>query len=86
MAAWVRAGESSEEWRSTYSVEYVLHAIQSLIMNSQPFHNEPGYETIDGTNGTQEDVDNYRYLPPWYPIESRQVLTLCDCDAYISIA
>ena len=39
-------GESADEWRSTYSILYVLQAIQALIMNSTPFHNEPGYETV----------------------------------------
>eukprot|EP01012_Entosiphon_sulcatum_P008720 TRINITY_DN14783_c0_g1_i1.p1 TRINITY_DN14783_c0_g1~~TRINITY_DN14783_c0_g1_i1.p1 ORF type:complete len:442 (+),score=67.55 TRINITY_DN14783_c0_g1_i1:86-1411(+) len=37
-------GETSEVWRSSYSIGYVLNAIQSLIMNQQPYHNEPGYE------------------------------------------
>ncbi|KAJ9440577.1 putative ubiquitin-conjugating enzyme protein 17 [Diplonema papillatum] len=37
-------GETSEIWRSAYSVGYVLNAIQSLIMNSEPYHNEPGFE------------------------------------------
>eukprot|EP01061_Rhynchopus_euleeides_P008006 TRINITY_DN1706_c2_g1_i2.p1 TRINITY_DN1706_c2_g1~~TRINITY_DN1706_c2_g1_i2.p1 ORF type:complete len:582 (+),score=187.47 TRINITY_DN1706_c2_g1_i2:170-1747(+) len=37
-------GETSEIWRSAYSVGYVLNAIQSLIMNAEPYHNEPGFE------------------------------------------
>eukprot|EP01006_Ploeotia_vitrea_P060949 TRINITY_DN76918_c0_g1_i1.p1 TRINITY_DN76918_c0_g1~~TRINITY_DN76918_c0_g1_i1.p1 ORF type:complete len:445 (-),score=58.21 TRINITY_DN76918_c0_g1_i1:147-1481(-) len=37
-------GETTEVWRSSYSVAYVLNAIQSLIMNTVPYHNEPGYE------------------------------------------
>eukprot|EP01059_Diplonema_ambulator_P019686 TRINITY_DN33315_c0_g1_i1.p1 TRINITY_DN33315_c0_g1~~TRINITY_DN33315_c0_g1_i1.p1 ORF type:complete len:457 (+),score=157.97 TRINITY_DN33315_c0_g1_i1:102-1472(+) len=37
-------GETSEIWRSAYSVGYVLNAIQSLIMNQEPYHNEPGFE------------------------------------------
>eukprot|EP01064_Diplonema_japonicum_P002826 TRINITY_DN1181_c4_g1_i1.p1 TRINITY_DN1181_c4_g1~~TRINITY_DN1181_c4_g1_i1.p1 ORF type:complete len:456 (+),score=96.15 TRINITY_DN1181_c4_g1_i1:86-1453(+) len=37
-------GETSEIWRSAYSVGYVLNAIQSLIMNCEPYHNEPGFE------------------------------------------
>jgi len=38
------SGESEDEWRSSYSIAYVLGAIQSLIMNAKPYHNEPGYE------------------------------------------
>jgi len=37
-------GESAEVWRSSYSIRYVLSAIQSLIMNGEPYHNEPGFE------------------------------------------
>jgi hypothetical protein len=57
------AGESAEQWRSTYSIEYILRAIQSLIMNAQPFHNEPGYETLDTRYWSPGDVEKYRYLP-----------------------
>eukprot|EP00760_Papus_ankaliazontas_P001897 PhM_4_TR10724/c0_g1_i1/m.13060/K10585/UBE2Z; ubiquitin-conjugating enzyme E2 Z len=37
-------GETAEVWRSSYSVGYVLSAIQSIIMNNEPYHNEPGFE------------------------------------------
>ena len=39
-------GESADEWRSTYSLDYILRAIQSLIMTTTPYHNEPGYEDL----------------------------------------
>lgn len=55
-------GEATEVWRSSYSVGYVLNAVQSLIMNSSPYHNEPGYEadTIGNkaTSSTEEDDDD----------------------------
>jgi ubiquitin-protein ligase len=38
------SGESEDEWRSSYSINYILSAIQSLIMTAKPYHNEPGYE------------------------------------------
>lgn len=40
------SGESEDEWRSSYSINYVLSAIQSLIMTAKPYHNEPGYEEV----------------------------------------
>eukprot|EP00755_Sulcionema_specki_P011452 Sspe_Gene.49060::Locus_26073_Transcript_1_1_Confidence_1.000_Length_1600::g.49060::m.49060/K10585/UBE2Z; ubiquitin-conjugating enzyme E2 Z len=50
-------GETSEIWRSAYSIGYVLNAIQSLIMNSEPYHNEPGFEkeTLEQDGGDSED-------------------------------
>mmetsp|Transcript_108090 Transcript_108090/g.186551 ORF Transcript_108090/g.186551 Transcript_108090/m.186551 type:complete len:439 (-) Transcript_108090:214-1530(-) len=55
-------GETSEVWRSSYSLGYVLNAVQSLIMNSCPYHNEPGYEAdtiaAKASSSTDEDDDN----------------------------
>eukprot|EP01062_Namystynia_karyoxenos_P055651 TRINITY_DN4668_c2_g1_i1.p1 TRINITY_DN4668_c2_g1~~TRINITY_DN4668_c2_g1_i1.p1 ORF type:complete len:482 (+),score=142.42 TRINITY_DN4668_c2_g1_i1:120-1565(+) len=47
-------GESAEVWRSSYSIGYVLSAIQSLIMNSEPYHNEPGFEKETLERGDQD--------------------------------
>jgi len=52
------SGESEDEWRSSYSIAYILQAIQSLIMNSKPYHNEPGYEET-GSRSTSGDVEKY---------------------------
>eukprot|EP01100_Stratorugosa_tubuloviscum_P012516 TRINITY_DN596_c2_g1_i1.p1 TRINITY_DN596_c2_g1~~TRINITY_DN596_c2_g1_i1.p1 ORF type:complete len:422 (-),score=153.49 TRINITY_DN596_c2_g1_i1:50-1315(-) len=38
------SGESADEWRCSYTTEYILQAIQALIMNSTPYYNEPGFE------------------------------------------
>lgn len=37
-------GETTEIWRGSYSIAYVLQAIQCVIMNCDPFYNEPGFE------------------------------------------
>jgi ubiquitin-protein ligase len=37
-------GESTEVWRSSYSIRYVLQAIQTMVLNAEPYHNEPGFE------------------------------------------
>eukprot|EP01117_Protostelium_nocturnum_P017536 TRINITY_DN7153_c0_g1_i1.p1 TRINITY_DN7153_c0_g1~~TRINITY_DN7153_c0_g1_i1.p1 ORF type:complete len:419 (+),score=120.03 TRINITY_DN7153_c0_g1_i1:132-1388(+) len=68
-------GESADEWRSTYSIHYLLRAIQSLIMTQKPFHNEPGYETINEENGKPEDVINYSAKI------KHEVLRITVCDA-----
>jgi len=52
------SGESEDEWRSSYSITYILQAIQSLIMNSKPYHNEPGYEEA-GMRSASVDVEKY---------------------------
>ena len=36
-------GESTETWRASYSLRYVLQCIQCTVMNDQPFYNEPGF-------------------------------------------
>lgn len=46
------SGESEDEWRSSYSINYVLSAIQSLIMTAKPYHNEPGYEEVPTRAGS----------------------------------
>eukprot|EP01063_Lacrimia_lanifica_P027434 TRINITY_DN384_c0_g4_i1.p1 TRINITY_DN384_c0_g4~~TRINITY_DN384_c0_g4_i1.p1 ORF type:complete len:488 (+),score=202.49 TRINITY_DN384_c0_g4_i1:85-1548(+) len=51
-------GETSEIWRSAYSVGYVLNAIQSLIMNSEPYHNEPGFEKDALEQVTESDEES----------------------------
>jgi len=53
------SGEAEDEWRSSYSVQYILCAIQSLIMTSTPYHNEPGYEKVDSHYSKPEEVGNY---------------------------
>ncbi|KAJ1497647.1 hypothetical protein HMI54_013456 [Coelomomyces lativittatus] len=52
-------GESADEWRSTYSIHYILRAIQSLIMTQKPYHNEPGYSEIKPDYGKPEEVELY---------------------------
>jgi len=52
------SGESEDEWRSSYSINYILSAIQSLIMTTKPYHNEPGYEE-GGTNNNDEEINSY---------------------------
>jgi ubiquitin-conjugating enzyme E2 Z len=52
------SGESEDEWRSSYSINYILSAIQSLIMTAKPYHNEPGYEE-GGEHGNPDEVSGY---------------------------
>ena len=37
-------GETTETWRSTYSLNYVLQAIQCMVLTDEPYYNEPGFE------------------------------------------
>ena len=53
------SGESEDEWRSSYSINYILRAIQSLIMTVKPYHNEPGYEEMNSEYGKPEEVQLY---------------------------
>eukprot|EP01104_Vermistella_antarctica_P013608 TRINITY_DN4150_c0_g1_i1.p1 TRINITY_DN4150_c0_g1~~TRINITY_DN4150_c0_g1_i1.p1 ORF type:complete len:422 (+),score=91.97 TRINITY_DN4150_c0_g1_i1:196-1461(+) len=53
------SGESEDEWRSSYSITYVLQAIQSLIMNSTPYYNEPGFELKGKRSPAEDDVKGY---------------------------
>eukprot|EP01118_Nematostelium_gracile_P011225 TRINITY_DN3954_c0_g1_i1.p1 TRINITY_DN3954_c0_g1~~TRINITY_DN3954_c0_g1_i1.p1 ORF type:complete len:421 (-),score=104.33 TRINITY_DN3954_c0_g1_i1:56-1318(-) len=53
------SGESADEWRSSYSANYVLRAIQSLIMTEKPYHNEPGYEEMNSEYSKPEEVVEY---------------------------
>jgi len=53
------SGESADEWRSTYSIHYILRAIQSLIMTTKPYHNEPGYEETGANCEKPEEVIAY---------------------------
>ena len=46
-------GERGEEWSSAQGLESILISIQSL-MSSNPYENEPGYET----SKTPEDKKN----------------------------
>ncbi len=48
-------GETAEIWRSSYSLTYILSAVQSLIMNGKPYHNEPGYEADAATKMSEGD-------------------------------
>lgn len=31
-------------WQPSYTIAYVLMAIQSMVMTDEPFRNEPGFE------------------------------------------
>ena len=42
-------GEPGEEWSSAQGLESILISIQSL-MSANPYENEPGFETANGTN------------------------------------
>jgi len=42
-------GAEGEEWNSTSTVLQVLVSIQSLILCSEPFYNEPGFQSMYGT-------------------------------------
>jgi len=53
------SGESEDEWRSSYSINYILRAIQSLIMTEKPYHNEPGYENLNSEYSKPEEVVGY---------------------------
>ncbi|PRP89663.1 ubiquitin-conjugating enzyme E2Z [Planoprotostelium fungivorum] len=52
-------GESADEWRSTYSIHYILRAIQSLILTTKPYHNEPGYEENGSDCEKPEEIQAY---------------------------
>lgn len=49
-------GETTETWRSSYSISYVLQAIQCMILNDEPFYNEPGFEKGSFESGHGEPV------------------------------
>ena len=49
----------AEGWRSSYSIQYVLSAIQSLIMTTSPYYNEPGFETPPSDSAGKHEVEAY---------------------------
>lgn len=52
-------GQQGEKWNETSTVLQVLVSIQSLILVSEPYFNEPGYEREIGTR--EGDVHNQEY-------------------------
>jgi len=66
------SGESEDEWRSSYSINYILSAIQSLIMTAKPYHNEPGYE-----EGSQ--YDNPKEVELYSDKITHEVLRIAVC-------
>jgi ubiquitin-conjugating enzyme E2 Z len=44
LGTWRGESGGSENWRPSYSLGYVLQCIQCVIMNGEPFYNEPGFE------------------------------------------
>lgn len=75
-----------DEWRSSYSLNYVLRAIQSLIMTGtiyytltvlnnrtdKPYHNEPGYE----------EMSSEYSKPEGWLILSLFCILMCFCRSY----
>ncbi|KAK3738720.1 hypothetical protein QZH41_018085, partial [Actinostola sp. cb2023] len=51
------SGKGSEVWTRKSSILQVLISIQGLILSSEPYYNEAGYEK---QRGTQEGLDNSR--------------------------
>jgi len=72
-------GESVDEWRSIYSIHYILRAIQSLIMTQKPYHNEPGYEELNSQYSKSEDVQLYSDKVTHEVIRLAVCLALEDC-------
>ncbi|XP_065835083.1 probable ubiquitin-conjugating enzyme protein 17 [Oscarella lobularis] len=52
-------GQQGEKWNETSTVLQVLVSIQSLILVSEPYFNEPGYEREIGTK--EGDLHNQEY-------------------------
>lgn len=49
-------GERGEEWSSAQGLESILISIQSL-MSSNPYENEPGFETANDENDKKNQKD-----------------------------
>lgn len=52
-------GAQGEQWNETSTLLQVLISIQSLILCSEPYYNEPGYERMYGT--PQGDSESLKY-------------------------
>lgn len=52
-------GESPDSWRSSYSVAYLLRCLQSLVLTSAPYHNEPGFERRSESAPLTDDALGY---------------------------
>jgi ubiquitin-conjugating enzyme E2 Z len=37
-------GETDEEWRSSYSIRYLLQCMQFMVLVEEPYYNEPGFK------------------------------------------
>jgi ubiquitin-protein ligase len=44
LGTWQGEASGAENWRSTYSLAYVLQCVQCMILNGEPYYNEPGFE------------------------------------------
>ncbi|XP_059078409.1 uncharacterized protein LOC131876889 [Tigriopus californicus] len=52
-------GAQGEQWNETSTILQVLISIQSLILCSEPYYNEPGYERLYGT--PQGNAESLKY-------------------------
>lgn len=54
------SGKGCEKWAPNKSTMLqVLVSIQALILNAQPYYNEPGYESQSGTREGQQRAKKY---------------------------
>ncbi|PXF42562.1 putative ubiquitin-conjugating enzyme protein 17 [Gracilariopsis chorda] len=65
---------SGPSWNQSSTILQVLVSIQSLIFVSEPYFNEPGYESQIGTSAGKRDSDQYnariRYNTAFHAIQS----------------
>ncbi len=52
-------GAQGEQWNETSTVLQVLISIQSLILCTEPFYNEPGFDRLYGS--PQGDQESHKY-------------------------
>lgn len=55
--------QAGESWIPGVSTMLqIMVSIQSLVMNSEPYYNEPGNETLKGTNSGEINSRSYNYI------------------------
>jgi ubiquitin-conjugating enzyme E2 O len=55
-------GRGSEKWTKESSLLQVLVSIQGLILNKEPYYNEPGFEKLRGDREGEENSKKYNEM------------------------
>lgn len=75
------SGESADEWRPSYGIRYLLEAIQTLIMNEAPYHNEPGYEKNETSSSHNSGRGNASEVSTYNEKVTHENLRIAVCNA-----